>query len=228
MSDDILKKPVHLAILKPTHIQKLAEAGKLPASPYGLNPAVEQAPLPAPTVEKANSLGLGKLLKPQVAQSDLLKKNKKQLQLRIIHDRIPPLSPEKVPPCNSCKTAACCVAFAVNITQQEYDSGLYGDAAVALTPDMHKQLQSKFLLSAVYGSPKIRDKPAYFLDGKIGEPCPFLTADKRCGIYDIRPATCRTYTCVGDSRITEGMRQGTEGLDIVVNTVVKNRKNNVK
>lgn len=226
MGDDILKKPVHLAILKPSHIQKLASEGKLKDAPFAMDANLPSVPLPAPAQEKQNTLGLAKLERPKVAHSDLLKKNKKQMELRVIHDRLPPIPEHLRPPCSSCKTAACCYAFAVNITKEEYDSGLYGDAAVQLTEDMYQQLKSKFLLTVMLNAPRI-NKHEYFLEGKVGEPCPFLSADGKCGIYDIRPATCRVYTCVGDPRITEGMRQGTEGLNVTINAVV-NKRNNAK
>lgn len=224
MSEDILKKPVHLAILKPTHIQKLANEGKLRDAPFSVPANVQQVQLPEPVKEKTSTLGLEKLERPKVIQSDLFKKNKKQLNLRVLHDRVPPLPDHLKPPCSSCKTAACCSAFAVNISKEEYESGLYGDAAVQLTPEMYKQLRSNFLLPVMAGLPF---KPDYFLEGKIGDPCPFLTTENSCGIYDIRPTTCRTYTCVGDPRITEGMRQGTEGLHTQINSLV-NKHNHDK
>jgi Fe-S-cluster containining protein len=219
MSEDVLKKPVHLAILKPTHIQNLADAGKISASQFGIDPAPDPMALPRPPAEPK---GVGKIAFPKVAHSDLLKKHKKQVHLQVLHNSIPPLPADKIPPCDTCKTAACCLAFVVNITKDEYESGLYGDAAVELTPEMYKQLSSLYLLPVMAAAPRINDKPSYFLEGKVGEPCPFLTADKRCGIYDIRPVTCRTYTCVGDARITEGMRQGTEEIGLL--TRVSNAK----
>lgn len=212
MGEDILKKPVHIAVLKPTHVQKLAAEGKFPNTPFSVEAHATNVPLPAPVVEK-RTLGLEKIQRPKVAHSDVVKKTKKQMHLRVLHDRVPPIPEDRKPPCESCKTSACCYAFTVNITKEEYESGLYGDAAIELTPEVYKQLKSQYLTIAMFGTPQDMGKPAYFLEGKVSEPCPFLTPEKRCGIYDIRPVTCRTYSCVGDSRITEGMRQGTESLN---------------
>lgn len=221
MADDVLKKPVHIAVLKPTHLEKLAEAGKISATPFGVSPKPANIPLPKPEVEKTGALGLPKLLKQQVTSSDLVKRNKQQLKLRVLHESIPPIPKDKIPPCSSCKTAACCRAFAVNITQLEYESGVYGDAAIKLTPEIYEQLKSKFLTTAVIGAPLTQlTKTGYYLEGKIGEPCPFLTADQKCGIYDIRPVTCRAYTCAEDPRITDGMRSGEEPI----NTFTLSRK----
>lgn len=216
MSNDVLKRPVHLAILKPTHIQNLASAGHIVATPFGMDPQTAAPPLPEPVVEKVSALGLPKALKQEIpSASSMLKKNKQHFKLRVIFDSTPPIPKEKTPPCSSCATAACCHAFVVNISQMEYESGLYGDAAIKLTPDIYNQLKSRFLAVQNLGTPvNSSHKDTYFLDGKIGEPCPFLTEKKQCGIYDIRPVTCRTYTCVGDPRITEEMRAGTQAMDI--------------
>lgn len=214
MADDVLKKPVHVAVLKPTHLETLAEAGKISATPFGISPKSSNVPLPKPVVEKPRAFGLPKLEKQQVMSSDLLKKNKLRIKLKVLHESVPPVPKDKIPPCSSCKTAACCRAFVVNISQIEYDSGVYGDAAVKLTPEIYEQLKSRFVAPAVLGAPVTNThKDSYYLEGKIGEPCPFLTADQKCGIYDVRPVTCRAYTCAGDTRITDGMRSGEEPIN---------------
>lgn len=215
MADDVLKKPVHIAVLKPTHLEKLADAGKISATPFGVSPKSSNISLPKLEVEKTGALGLPKLLKQQITSSgNLVKQNKQHLKLRVLHDSVPPIPKDKIPPCSSCKTAACCRAFVVNITQLEYESGMYGDAAIKLTPEIHDQLKSRFIMPAVIGAPITKtDRNAYYLEGKIGDPCPFLTAEQRCGIYEFRPVTCRAYTCAEDPRITDGMRSGTEPID---------------
>lgn len=205
MSEDVLKKPVHVALLRPTQLEKLAQAKKIETSPYGLNPNAASQPLPKELREKSYTLPKA----PNYA-----KQAKKRVQLKIIHDRVPPIPEGKQPPCSTCKTAACCYVFVVNIDEAEYESGLYGDAAVKLTPEIFQQLRNRFLLAQMITAPRANTETnTYFLEGKIGEPCPFLTEDKKCGIYEIRPRTCRVYTCVGDPRITEEMRQGTEPID---------------
>lgn len=207
MSDDVLKKPVHIALLKQTHIQDLADKGSIEKTPYGLDPMVRKIGLP-----KEQKVPLEKIDRGSTRASNMTSQARNQVRLRVIHESIPPIPPDKQPLCSSCKTAACCVAFIVELTELEYESGLYGDAAVKLTPEIAQQLNSRFLSNVKISSPYVKDKTRFVLEGMIAEPCPFLTADKRCGIYDIRPVVCRSYTCVGDQRITEGMRQGTEPI----------------
>jgi len=222
---DILKRPVHVAILKPSHVQKLAEEGKFKPTTYGMDPTIKPPSLPAPTPEKPPSkLNIPKVPKQVVANSNIIKTTQKQLRLRVIHDRVQ--APNPSPPCGSCKSSACCYAFVVNITEEEYESGLYGDVAVKLTEEMYNQLHSRYLQAAMLGAPGLSgDKTAYYLDGKISEACPFLTPENKCGIYDIRPITCRSYSCLNDSRISEEMRQGTERIDLV--TLSNRRRTNV-
>ncbi len=221
MSEDILKKPIHIALLRPTQLDRLAAEHKIEASPFGVDPNVAPAPLPVAQKEKPYKVAIPKA-------ANYVKSAKKQVQLRVLHDRIPPLPESQKPPCDTCKTAACCYVFVVNIDELEYESGLYGDAAVKLTPEIFQQLRSKFLLPQMVTAPRqVSSKPAYYLDGQVGQPCPFLTEDKKCGIYDIRPRTCRVYTCVGDPRITEGMRQGTEPID-AISILTRNKEMNDK
>lgn len=193
---DVLKKPVHLAILRPTQLEKLAEAGVVRKTEFGLDPnkALLNLPKEASTTPKLSV----------VAPNQIAKQQRLQIRLRVLHQSIPPASP--TPPCDSCRTAACCHVFLVNITKDEYESGLYGDAAVKITPEISEQLKSTMLMPMVLGAPIGSEATTHYLEGKIGEPCPFLRADKKCGIYDIRPATCRSYSCVGDPRITDKMR----------------------
>lgn len=220
MGEGILKKPVHLALLKPTQLDKMASQGKISSTKFGLDPNVEQMPLPVEQKERA----VPKLDIPKMP--NLAKAAKKQVQLKIFHDRIPPIAEDKKPPCQSCKTSACCYAFVVNITELEYESGVYGDAAIKLDADTFKQLRGRGLVLPMLTAPRRQpgDKPLYFLEGKIGEPCPFLTKENRCGIYDIRPRTCRVYSCVEDPRITEGLRQGTEPMDPISILMQFNKK----
>jgi len=41
-------------------------------------------------------------------------------------------------------------------------------------------------------------------------PCPLLTIDNRCSVYDERPLICRTYVSVGDSHYCHPHRLGPE------------------
>lgn len=200
---DILKKPVHLAVLKPSHVQKLLAEGKLVDTRFGKSVA-EKQPLPAQT----NQLRARKLPQP----TNFAKRVQHKTRLKVLYDNLPEMPADQEPPCDTCKTAACCRAFVVNITEMEYESGVYGDVAVKLTPEISKQLRGSLLIPMLLTAPQAVHETSYFLEGKVGEPCPFLGEDSRCKIYDIRPMTCRTYTCVDDDRITEGMRSGEEPI----------------
>lgn len=211
---DILEKPVHAILLKPDHIQSLVEEGRLPQALKE-----RELPLPKPKKEKKNKLNLKVLneaKKWNVPSGNKLRKQQRtQMRLRALHDSIP--GPDPVPPCSTCKTAPCCKAFVVVLTELEYDSGLYGDMAIKFTPDVIEQINHGSLLPLFPNDLLPNDfhgnsNNSYYLEGMMGQPCPFLQEDNRCGIYENRPITCRVYSCVGDPRITEGMRQGTEPL----------------
>jgi Fe-S-cluster containining protein len=204
MTDEILKKPVHIAILKESYMQELQRRGKLDKTPVSLeSPEVP----PLPREEK---------VKPQLQKVPKVPAFTKQAnirtKLRVLYDRVPPLPADKVPDCSNC-VAACCSAFVVTLTEEEYQSGLFSNAAVKITPEMTKQFRGGAVsaLSALLAPnfSQETDKPQYLLEGKVGEPCPFLNGTK-CGIYEDRPLVCRTYTCVGDDRITPEMKAGTE------------------
>lgn len=206
---EVLKKPVHLAILKPTHIQKLTQENKTPPTAYGLTTPTLQ---PLPAEKQAKPYEVYKLALPDA--TNIAKQANLQLRLRVLYDTLPALPESVKPPCESCKTSPCCVAFAVNITKEEYESGFYGDSAVELTPEIYSQLKNEFLSSVMLGAPPNTGKSSYYLDGKIGEKCPFLAENNSCSIYDVRPLTCRRYSCVGDPRITQEMRDGSAPVNL--------------
>lgn len=207
---DVLKKPVHAVVLKPHHLQELQQQGKLPGGGV-----VKQAPpaQPLPKEEKPKPKRYNPLAGFDMkAMTSPTKQAVKKTKLRVLHDNIPPIPKDKQPPCHECKTAACCRAFVVAISKEEYESGLYDPYAVELDPKYMKQLRGNVLLTATAASPvhHVKDKTEYYLEGQIGEPCPFLDENNQCSIYDNRPITCRVYTCVGDPRITQKMRDGDE------------------
>jgi Fe-S-cluster containining protein len=138
---------------------------------------------------------------------NILKQTNAKVRLQQYHARV--VVPEETPPCNECKTAACCSAFVVGLSQDEYDSGLYEPYAIEFTPEAAEQLQRSYT-SILVGFLPTEGMHKHVLEGRSGEPCPFLRADKKCGVYNNRPAVCRAYTCVGDHRITQAMRDGTE------------------
>lgn len=197
---DVLKKPVHAVLYKATALEQIAAEGRVPSS--------ERPPLPKPAKkaapEKFNPLAGFK-------GNNLPKQQMQKVRLQVIHDSVPPLPPDKIPPCDTCKTVACCTAFLVEITDLEYESGYYGEHAIKIEAEAAKQLKSRGLLLTRYTDPVgNEDTPQYYLEGRTGTPCPFLQDDNRCGIYEHRPLTCRSYTCIDDPRITEAVRQGEE------------------
>jgi Fe-S-cluster containining protein len=119
----------------------------------------------------------------------------------------------------------------VNITPEEYSSGLYGEYAVKLTHQDAKNLGSgRFTQLATMRMPTIytmkEGESQYFLEGPVGTPCPMLQEDGKCGIYEKRPITCRTYTCVGDDRITQDMRDGKVNIEeSIMNWMIERAKN---
>jgi len=208
---DLLQKPVHVAILRPAHVQKLAQEGKLPQRLLSI--PVRNIPdlpdgKPAPTEKPVASYAAAARRGAKARREVMLR-----TKLHVIHNNVPPLPKDQQPPCHDCKNSACCYAFMVNITAEEYESGLYGDYAVKLT---HKDAENlgdgRFARIATMRTPAVHDivegQPQYYLEGPVGRACPMLQEDGKCGIYEKRPITCRVYTCVGDKRITEEMRNG--------------------
>ncbi len=206
---DVLKQPVHVVVLRPHHLQELQKKGKLPGGGV-IKQSPPQQELPKKEKPKRynplQSFNMKDVTKPA-------RQAMRRTRLTVLHDRIPPLPDNLKPPCDECKTSACCTAFVVSITKDEYESGYYEPYAVKLDPKYMKQLQGRMLLPSTATSPvlHVKDKPEYYLEGRLGETCSFLV-DNRCSIYEQRPITCRVYTCVGDPRITQGMRDGTEPI----------------
>ncbi len=139
------------------------------------------------------------------ANTRFLKQERIKRRLKVFHDSIPPLAADKVPPCSTC-VAVCCSSYIVPILKEEYESGIYGEFAVKITASALKALKTQHNLPFKWASEGNED--TYVLEGEVGMPCPFLGSDRRCTIYDSRPRTCRVYTCVGDSRVTDDMRSG--------------------
>lgn len=220
---DVLKEPVHVAIVRPTHVQALSE--RLPSG--GVVRTAPPAPkLPQAEKKRPPSRFQGLNMK---ASTNLVKQANKKTRLRVLHDNYPPIPKDKEPACarGECKASPCCYAFVVPITKAEYESGLYDDVAVKITPEQARQLQGGALLPIAMTTPIVFSEALkqtqYVLEGRVGEPCPFLQNDGRCGIYEDRPFTCRAYTCVGDDRITQDMRDGkTPPLSGVLAALAKN------
>lgn len=215
MSKDVTSKPVHFAVLKQTHLDKLRKEGKLPKRQFSTQ-LENHSKLPrksAPTT-KVRSL----LDNVQFNYGDYQKKLVSKTRLKVLHQSVPPIPKEQEPPCDSCKTAACCYAFVVQITEEEYESGVYGDYAIKISGETVKQFGSKLSSIITMGAPQsgMGEGDKHYLEGVMGEPCPFLGDDARCTIYEYRPVTCRAYTCVGDDRITQEMRDGDVDLEKAV------------
>lgn len=172
-------KKVHLALIKPLHATVAPPAPEPGPEPSRLDEALKQA-------------------------ATVTVKTQGRVKLRLFHANAP--TPKKAP-CETCKSAACCKAFLVRITEEEYKSGLYDPYAVAFTDNVIQQLQSDFLLPAMMAVPNLLQTTGtqYYLEGAVNQPCPFLK-DNKCSIYEDRPYVCRTYTCVDDPRITDEIR----------------------
>lgn len=200
MADKDHNKTIHLALLKEPVNAKVLKHLKPTLVSKSYPP--EQKFQPEETVKEEPAYR-------KVAQraGEVRRKTMLRTKLRVLHESVPP--PEETPPCDTCKTAPCCSAFVVPLTPEEYESGIYGDYAVKLLKKDFENIQGLEWALTVMTAGNIK-KDAYLLEGRMGEPCPFLQEDNRCGIYEKRPVTCRAYSCVGDSRITQGMRDGTE------------------
>jgi Fe-S-cluster containining protein len=204
---DVLKEPVHLVVLKPHHVQELTRKGKLPGGGVVYQAPPPQTVLPGTKKlkKKYNPLehfDMKSVMKPA---RDAIRKTR----LTVLHNYVKPIPSELKPPCGECETSSCCRAFVVGITQREFESGYYDPYAVKLDPKYMKQLRGRLLLPSTATSPilGVKDKSEYYLEGRIGEDCSFLK-NNQCSIYEHRPITCRVYTCVGDERVTQDMRDG--------------------
>ena len=205
MADDPLDTPVHEGLYQGTPIQELAQTGATTEGcPYSV-PTPEKPLLPEPKVElspvaKFSPFAqLPKVQVPKHARSEALK-----TRLRVLYATVPPLPDDKKPDCDSC-SAACCRAFLVFLSKEEYESGLYGKHAVKVSREAAQQLKTSYPSLAVAAEASSSGF-VYLLEGPLGVQCPFLSAAAGCTIYDDRPLVCRSYTCVGDARITESMK----------------------
>ena len=207
----VLKKPVHPKMLEKPRIRELHDAGSTPPTLVGMS-LPKDPPLPRPVVEHKSLRKFNPLasFNPPAGAQNVRRSAVVKAKLRVIHDNV--VSPPA--PCVECKTAACCSAFVVGLSKAEYDSGLYDPHAIKLTQEMTEQLRGRLLAPSVLGGPYLHntEDTYFYLEGRVGQPCPFLQEDKRCGIYEVRPVVCRIYSCNDDPRITEGMRAGTEPI----------------
>jgi len=200
---DVLKKPVHHILVKSTLLQDLEATGKLTG-------AKQPRRLPVVREEKVTH-GMPRAHVSPQKQANI------QARLQMAYAHIPPLPPEKVPPCQSCVTKACCTAYVVTISEDEYASGLLGEYAIKITPEVKVQITGRLLKAMTLTSlvdPSLVT-PSFVLEGTLGQPCPFLRDNGDCGIYDTRPFVCRTYSCLDDPRITPGVRDGTETIKLI-------------
>ena len=146
--------------------------------------------------------------KPKVRRSlhvlgtDKKKKLLAQSKVHKFHRNVPAIPPELVPDCANCKTSACCSRFIVELTQLEHESGLYAPYSVEIPEEVANQLKSAGFITTVATTNGYR----YILEGALNEMCPFF--DNGCTIYNNRPYTCRSYSCVNDPRITQEDRDG--------------------
>lgn len=209
MSDHVLTKPVHVALLKESHVARLHRQGRLPKTKFGIAPKGETSGV---TPKSATpSIAAFAALQKLPSGLDIKKKAMTRAKLRVIYDHLPPLAEAKKPPCETC-AAPCCTVFVIHLTAEEYDSGFLGDHAVRVTPDIRKRL-SRTGSTPIAAYTLLPENDSYeddnfMLEGLAGVPCPFLGDDNSCTIYEARPLVCRTYSCVDDARITDEMRAG--------------------
>jgi Fe-S-cluster containining protein len=171
--------------------------------------------------EKLNLLKTG--VTPGITPTQI----KKQAELRVKLSRVKPIPEEKKPPCKSCKTSACCTQFLVELTKEEYESGLYHPYTAKITAEQINQLSGLAGAFLKLKGGVVVPRTYYILGEGPGEPCPFLREDKGCGIYDHRPLVCRTYTCVGDDRINDGIREGLIPITSLLQKVINVTKQQV-
>ncbi len=183
----------HHSFKKPTSIDRIA-ALTMPGVPRNIVVPPEPEPkIQRPTIQKFN--------KPQPI-TKVHVQDRLRVKLDMFYSTLP--SPNPSPPCETCETSACCSLFFVPITEEEYTSGRYEGVAVKVTSEAAEQLEASHRLPR--NPLRVDGAPAYYLEGVPGEPCPYLK-NNRCSIYAQRPMICRTYSCVGDARITEEMRK---------------------
>jgi len=191
-------KKIHLALLKPTTKVTNTFVNHKYVQVGPQVEAKDQAPAPEEPAYKTLSRQANRERKQRSVVT----------RLRIFHDRVPP--PKNKAPCDTCATSVCCSAFVIQLTKEEYDSGLYGDNAVELdavnAANMHGKLSTYSTLSFPLMSHL--GGTVHYLEGTIGTPCPFLASDNKCSIYEDRPVVCRTYSCMDDPRITQEHRDG--------------------
>lgn len=81
-----------------------------------------------------------------------------------------------------------------------------------LPPDELADVHAQIRVNAAKARGKERDPYAY-IKAKI--PCAFLTEDRQCGIYSIRPTTCRGYASF-DRSSCKAFLEDPEGLSVTV------------
>lgn len=189
-------KKIHIALLKPV---------TKPSNTFVNHEYVAEVPDPEKGAKKAPEAAYKTLSR---AANRERKKQAKRTKLRVIHSRIKP--PENAAPCDTCVTSACCSAFVIQLTPEEYESGLYAENAVELTAKDAANIQgnlSRFSTLSFPHMSQVHGK-VYYLEGTLGTACPFLASDNKCSIYDDRPIVCRTYSCMDDPRLTQEHRDG--------------------
>jgi Fe-S-cluster containining protein len=208
VSDDVLTKPVHVALLKEAHVARLHRQGRFPKTKFGITPKGSVA-APAPSQPTSRLTSLAALQKIPSGLG-VRKQAMTRAKLRVVYDQLPALPEAEKPPCETC-AAPCCTVFIIHLTPEEYNSGFLAENAVRVTPEIRKGLKTRgsTLLSA-YSllTSEIEGEDSFMLEGVAGVSCPFLGSDNGCTIYEDRPLVCRTYSCVNDDRITDAMRAG--------------------
>lgn len=214
----------HVVLVKGTLLDKLRQKGRLTATKTLVDP-LPAAPVSTPPPSRTSTLAA-----TAARGAAAHEKTHARTRLRILYEKLPELPEARKPPCDTCVSGACCYAFLVYLTEDEYKSGVFDDYAIKITPEIKEQLNNNTTLQTMVGVSQVIGKLStsnYYLEGAIGEPCPFLKKGK-CSIYEHRPQVCRVYSCVGDERITEDMRKHTgseEDLKLkIYENLIKNAK----
>ncbi len=195
-----IKDPVHVAIIPITHLETLQKTRKFQDTALTHAQGDNRGVLPK-QLDKVDKQPLPKVKLPSI---------KKRVHLKMLYDTIP--KAEEEPPCDICQ-AACCRVFIVDLLKDEYESGIFDPYVIKVTKEVSTQVHSSSILVGQMQellTPALvttAGKDRYVLEGQVGEPCRFLI-NNRCSIYEDRPYICRTYSCIGDTRITDEHRSG--------------------
>lgn len=213
---DVRKKPVNPVLHKKTPYDEIRETRKLTHSVVSLPDAIQQ-PLPTePASRKFKVVKDTRLL--DAAKRRTKPANQKLIhRLKVVQAQLPVAKAD----CASCSSSPCCYRYPTFLTPEEYRTGLYGDNAIELTPEILDQFRHVThlyiylpYLAYFYGSPASYSH--FVLKKREDGGCVYLDKHNKCSIYSQRPLSCRLYTCDGDPAITQEMKDGSDPTFAIV------------